>query len=90
MREWFYDKVVYNDCCDLNDHEVNIKGNAICFLCPCGCQDLIRLVIESISEPCWNFSLADNKISISPSIRLTSGCKSHFNIITNKVIWLEA
>lgn len=44
--------------------------------CPCGCGDAITISTIPWEKPCW--VIKDN--SISPSIRRTVGCKSHFTI----------
>lgn len=51
----------------------------IIFSCPCGCTNAINLNLLMEVRPNWSYRLDNKKrISISPSICRTSGCKSHF------------
>jgi len=62
----------------------------LAFKCPCGCQSLIQLNLLTNANPCWDFWIdKKNKISISPSIWRTIGCKSHFLIKKSKVDWVR-
>lgn len=62
-------------------------------VCPCGCGAKIPTFLQS--EPKWKFSPKDglwsfnkgpNGPTLSPSIRILGGCKSHYNITDGKVI----
>lgn len=58
----------------------------LAFNCPCGCKKLIQLNLIKEASPCWKFKISNrHKISISPSIWATSGCKSHFLLKQGKV-----
>jgi hypothetical protein len=67
------------------------------YYCPCGCDGghLNRPPDRSTSkEPQWKIDVAPGGISnefttitLSPSVRVMSGCKSHYNITNNEVIW---
>jgi len=80
---------------------LKIKGNTIYivgvinqpwlleFMCPCGCQSIIQLNLLTNANPCWDFRInKKNKISISPSIWRTVGCKSHFLVKKSKIVWV--
>jgi len=65
------------------------------FLCPCGCGRECPTHVVTMAEKadtskqdvfkdsCWGFDEAT--LTISPSIRYTSACKSHFNVEGGKV-----
>lgn len=58
------------------------------FICPCGCREFIELVLVQGAYPSWRILKGKKmRITILPSISLSSGCKSHFFIINGKVIW---
>ncbi len=59
----------------------------IVFLCPCGCKNVIYLNLLKEEAPNWNYTFNKNKLTISPSIRRTKGCKSHFWIKNGKIVW---
>ena len=54
------------------------------FLCPCGCgvSCYTPVVVEGQPKHSrqWIYSEKDGKVTLSPSIKFTGGCKSHFNI----------
>jgi len=57
-------------------------------LCPCGCNEVIRLNLLKNVYPRWNIKFHwYGKISLSPSIKRTVGCNSHFVINKNKIYW---
>ena len=63
------------------------------FLCPCGCGEEIAIAIKSPvwegvnNAHIWGYKLTDDTLTLSPSILQRVGCKSHFFIRGNKVIW---
>ncbi len=79
----------------LNKENIYIAGESghywyICFLCPCGCGEIIQLSTLVNDNPKWSFIKHRNKtITIYPSIWRTSGCKSHFFIRKGIVDWCK-
>ena len=63
------------------------EPDAIAFNCPCGCKKIIHLNLLKDMRPCWSFVIHKKQISLYPSIRAKSGCKSHFWVTNNKVEW---
>jgi hypothetical protein len=60
----------------------------LAFKCPCGCTQIIQLNLLKDADPRWKFKITvRKKISISPSIWRTTGCKSHFILRNSKVEW---
>ena len=58
------------------------------FICPCGCNALIQLSLIQDAKPKWAIIWEpDSTISITPSIRRTTGCMSHFSINHGVVAW---
>lgn len=60
------------------------EDEAIRFLCPCDCGDLIQLSTIAEQKPKWQV----NGNSIIPSVRRIVGCMSHFSI-TNGLVKLH-
>lgn len=57
-------------------------------LCPCGCEDMIEIVLLKDQHPRWEITKhSSQNISIHPSIKKTVGCKSHFYLKNSKIIW---
>jgi hypothetical protein len=79
----------------VDDNTIYIVGEdehpwLLAFNCPCGCQKVIQLNLLKEVYPCWDFKFTKNKkINISPSIRRTSGCKSHFYVRQNQIDWVR-
>ena len=65
---------------------------AVDFHCPCGCgSDCYTPVTDATkgqakTERHWLYSRGPNGVTLTPSIRYTSGCRAHFNITDGKVI----
>lgn len=58
-------------------------------LCPCGCNEVIKLNLLRDASPRWSFKIKQKKISLYPSIWRTKGCRSHFSIIDSKLRWFD-
>ena len=66
------------------------KAWLIQFKCPCGCDSIINLNLLQDARPCWRYYIdKKSRITVRPSVHRIIGCKSHFNIINGKVIWIE-
>jgi hypothetical protein len=56
--------------------------------CPCGCGDVITLSLMKSVKPNWRLkSDFSKRISLSPSVWKTDGCRSHFFIVKSKLKW---
>ena len=59
-------------------------------LCPCGCGEKIELLLLEDQHPCWKLKKnKDETVSLSPSIWLKEGCKSHFFLKNGKIQWCD-
>ena len=59
-------------------------------ICPCGCEELLQMSLMPEGRPQWFVHFhRDGKISLSPSIWRTVGCKSHFFFSKNKIKWIK-
>lgn len=55
--------------------------------CPCGCGDVIELVLDGHS-PKWTLSVSPNgKPTLTPSIYRSIKCRSHFFLEHGKIKW---
>lgn len=59
------------------------------FHCPCGCGELLELLLLDGASPNWTVELIDDShVDLSPSIWKIYGCKSHFFVKNNRVVWV--
>ncbi len=87
--------VVFSDEVPINflNHTIYLIGEKsapwqAAFYCPCGCRELIQLNLLEDVKPGWRIYFDKrNRISISPSVRRTVGCRSHFFISNGNVDW---
>jgi hypothetical protein len=55
--------------------------------CPCGCGATIQLPMTASSRPCWYFRGSPARPSLWPSVRRSTGCRSHFLLRGGSVQW---
>ncbi|WP_369412160.1 DUF6527 family protein [Acuticoccus yangtzensis] len=59
-----------------------------CFPCPCGCGETTKLSLNPTRKPGWQIRIDRlNRPTISPSVRQTSGCLSHYWVRGGRVEW---
>jgi hypothetical protein len=63
------------------------EPDSLIFKCPCGCESRVELNLLTDCRPQWTFKVKGKKISISPSVWATRGCRSHFWIREGRVQW---
>lgn len=63
------------------------EPDSLVFDCPCGCGNRIELNLLPDCRPQWAFKVKGKKLSISPSVWATRGCRSHFWIREGRVEW---
>ncbi len=58
--------------------------------CPCGCGHIIELLVVREAKPRWEVKVNTNGLpSLSPSVWLQKGCRSHFWIRDGQVFWCQ-
>ncbi|WP_369810988.1 DUF6527 family protein [Hymenobacter aranciens] len=58
------------------------------FSCPCGCKERIELVLSPAKHPCWRLEKrSGDKVTFSPSVWRSVGCRSHFFLRNGEIIW---
>jgi hypothetical protein len=57
-------------------------------LCPCGCGHVIELLVVAEAKPRWDVAI-DSKgwPTLSPSVWLQNGCRSHFWLRNGRIYW---
>nr|WP_081092656.1 DUF6527 family protein [Cupriavidus metallidurans] len=57
--------------------------------CPCGCGQRIELPLLDEANPHWRLRIdKEGRPTLSPSIWLRDGCRSHFFVRAGRVIWV--
>jgi len=58
------------------------------FICPCGCNRTVELHLLPEAHPHWKLTINQKGLpTLSPSVWLKDGCRSHFWIRDGKIIW---
>lgn len=61
---------------------------AVGFRCPCGCGKRLELMLINEAKPNWSLAVdLKQRPTLTPSVHLTTGCKSHFWVKKGKIIW---
>ncbi|MEA2817517.1 MAG: hypothetical protein QOI93_5261 [Rhodospirillaceae bacterium] len=60
------------------------------FRCPCGCGQTIELLVIPEARPRWTLT-TDSRGSptLSPSVWLRQGCRSHFWLRNGRIVWCD-
>ena len=58
------------------------------FHCPCGCGHVIELMVVTEAKPRWDVTVDPmDRPTLTPSVWLTTGCRSHFWIRAGRILW---
>lgn len=58
--------------------------------CPCGCGRAIELLLVPEAKPRWDLTLnAKGQPSLTPSVWLKNGCRSHFRVRHGRIDWCD-
>lgn len=58
-------------------------------MCPCGCGSTLTVNLDERAGKAWRLYRRKNGISLYPSVWRDSGCKSHFVVWKNHVLWVD-
>ena len=60
------------------------------FVCPCGCHRKIELLLIRDASPHWQMTIdPKGRPTLTPSVWLKDGCRSHFWVRKGKIIWCD-
>lgn len=62
---------------------------SIVIQCPDGCGDVITVNVDRRSGPAWRFFERPATLTIYPSIWRDSGCRAHFIVWKNAILWCD-
>jgi len=57
------------------------------FSCPCGCGHIVTLALSTDKFPHWIVKSWKGRPTITPSVRVLTGCHSHFWVWRGQVFW---
>jgi hypothetical protein len=60
---------------------------ALVFHCPSGCGEVLSINLDLRAGPAWTVRIAQDELSLLPSVWRTEGCKAHFVLWRNSVWW---
>ena len=64
------------------------KSWSVGFQCPCGCGEVIELLLLPEVEPHWSLTVDRlNRPTLSPSVWKATGCRSHFWMRGGRIVW---
>jgi hypothetical protein len=58
--------------------------------CPSGCGDELPINLDRRAGPAWRFYADRKGVSLFPSVVRETGCRSHFIIWNDRVLWCSA
>jgi hypothetical protein len=65
------------------------KPKSLLMLCPCGCQELLRINLSPAQGKAWRVNyLSDTSMSLYPSVDLDQRCRAHFIVRDNNALVL--
>jgi hypothetical protein len=60
------------------------------FLCPCGCGEVIELLLLQNVKPRWDIKVdRRGRPTLFPSVWKATGCKSHFWVRNGRIFWVD-
>jgi len=62
---------------------------SIVMQCPEGCGEVITLNLDRRSGPAWRYFERRKRLTIYPSIWRDSGCRAHFIVWNNEILWCD-
>jgi hypothetical protein len=66
---------------------ISEKYGGVTYICPCGCGEKVHFPIKPFWDAAWEMTKSGDLVTISPSILMRGGCKSHYFIRENKIVW---
>lgn len=63
---------------------------SVLILCPDGCGETISVNLDKRSGPAWRRYERKETITLFPSVWKTDGCKAHFIVWNDKILWCDA
>lgn len=71
------------------DYVLVVRGvpRTIVMSCPDGCGETLTINLDRRTGPAWRKYEHDGRLSIYPSIWKDTGCRAHFIVWRNRILW---
>jgi hypothetical protein len=57
--------------------------------CPDGCGEVVTLNLDRRTGPAWRIFERNSRLTIFPSVWRDSGCRAHFIVWNNEILWCD-
>ncbi len=73
------------------DSAVVVRGRDRSFVicCPDGCGELLTINLDERAGPAWSLYRSSRGVTLYPSVWRESGCKSHFIVWHDTILWCD-
>lgn len=73
------------------DAVVDVRGvpRAVVMQCPDGCGDILTVNLDPRSGKAWRIFRRRGKLTLFPSVWRDTGCKSHFIVWSDSLLWCD-
>jgi hypothetical protein len=73
------------------EYAMVVRGvpRSIVMRCPDDCGEVITVNLDRRTGPAWRAYNRNNRLTIYPSIWRESGCKAHFIVWNNHILWCD-
>jgi hypothetical protein len=62
---------------------------SIVMQCPDGCGEVVTVNLDRRTGPAWRFFERRDRLTIYPSVWRDSGCRAHFIVWNNAILWCD-
>lgn len=76
---------------EAGDYAFVIRGvpRSVVMKCPDGCGEIITVNLDRRSGPAWRFYDKENRLTLYPSVWRQTGCKAHFIVWRDQILWCD-
>jgi Family of unknown function (DUF6527) len=73
------------------DSAIVVRGRDRSFVicCPDGCGELLTINLDERAGPAWSLYRSSRGVTLYPSVWRESGCKSHFIVWHDTILWCD-
>lgn len=73
------------------DYVYVVRGvpRSIVMQCPDGCGEVITVNLDRRTGPAWRLFKQGDRVTIYPSVWKETGCKAHFIVWNNRLLWCD-
>lgn len=74
------------------DAVLDVRGvpRALVMQCPDGCGEVLTVNLDPRTDKAWRLFRKSGKVTLYPSVWRDTGCKAHFILWSNTLLWCDA